>query len=276
MKPHDWMVIYTPQTDWIKGSGVIVWLSFFTGILGSGAYLASLYFNSFTGTVVSWFIITVLKCGLHVGHAKRPLRLWRMFFNVRTSWIARGTFFTALTALFGAVQIVLSYEIAGTPVELVFKVLTGIAAFAVMIYEGFTINYIRGIPFWNSSLLPAALISWGILSGLALVSAVLPAGMGVVDASRIVLIVTIVLTIVYLWNALYAGDASKESMKEIVGGVLFWVGTVMAGFSMPFAILFSNVELGTVSSLLFLIGELIGGLAFTYCVFKAGVYRPLI
>ena len=90
MKPYDWMVTYTPQTDWIKGGGAIVWLSFFAGLFGSGAYLASLYFDSFTGTVVSWLIIAVLKGGLHVGHAKKPLRLWRMVLKVRTSWISEG------------------------------------------------------------------------------------------------------------------------------------------------------------------------------------------
>ncbi|MGA2108163.1 MAG: hypothetical protein ABSH25_11030 [Syntrophorhabdales bacterium] len=128
MKPYDWMVTYTPQTDWIKGGGAIVWLSFFTGLFGSGAYLASLYFDSLTGMIVSWLIVAVLKGGLHVGHAKRPLRLWRMVLKVRTSWIARGTVFTALFALFGAVQIILSHEAAATPGEIVFKVLTAIFA----------------------------------------------------------------------------------------------------------------------------------------------------
>ena len=110
-----------------------------------------------------------------MGHAKRPFRLWRMVLKVRTSWISRGMVFTALTALFGAVQIILSYEARGTPVETLFKVLTALAACAVMIYEGFTINYIAGIPFWNSSLLPATLISWAVSGGLSLVSVIVPA-----------------------------------------------------------------------------------------------------
>jgi formate-dependent nitrite reductase membrane component NrfD len=279
MKPHDWMVTYTPQTDWIKGGGLIVWLSFFTGLFGSGAYLASLYFNNLTGMVVSWFVIAIVKSGLHVGHARRPLKLWRMVLKVRTSWIARGTVFTALTAVFGAVQIVLSYEVAGAPIEVVFRVLTGLAAFAVMIYEGFTINYISGIPFWNSSLLPVTLVSWGILNGLALLSAIIPSGTAtaeVTTSGRTVLIITAALTIFYLWNALYAGAASKESMKQILGSLLFWIGAVLIGIIVPLVILFSGSELGAPSALVFFICEIIGGLAFTHCVFKAGVYRPLI
>ena len=78
-------------------------------------------------------------------------------------------------------------------VETIFRVLTALAAFAVMIYEGFTINYIAGIPFWNSSLLPATLISWAVSRGLALVSVIVSAdreATALTDASRIVLIVT--------------------------------------------------------------------------------------
>ena len=279
MKPYEWMVTYTPQTEWIKGSGIIVWLSFFTGIFGSGAYLASLYFNNLIGMMLSWLIIVVLKGGLHIGHTKRPLRIWRMVLNVRTSWIARGTVFIGLVVLFGAIQIFLSFRMPGTNAEFVFKVLTGVAAFAIMIYEGFTINYISGIPFWNSSILPATLISWGLLGGLALLSAIAPNG-AVMDAvaavSRIVLIVTIVLTTLYLWNALYAGETSKESMKEMVRGVPFWVGAVFIGFILPIIIMFNGSALGVSSAMAFLACEIIGGLAFTYSVFKVGVYRPLI
>ncbi len=277
MKPYDWMIAYTPQTDWIAGGGAVVWLSFVTGLFGSGAYLASLYFNSFAGMVVSWCIIALLKGALHVGHAKKPLRLWRMVLRVRTSWIARGTVFTAFAALFGAVQIVLSYAAPGSSAEIAFKVLTALAVIAVMIYEGFTINYIAGIPFWNSSLLPPTLIAWGLLAGLALLSVVvLGTVAAALTASRIVLIVALVLTAFYLWNALYAGDASRTSMKQVVGSVLFWVGAIAVGIGVPFLLLFSGIEFGISSALAFLACEIIGALSFTYCVFRAGVYRPLI
>jgi len=278
MKPYDWMVTYTPQTDWIKGGGAIVWLSFFTGLIGSGAYLASLYFGSFTGMTVSWLIVAILKSGLHVGHAQKPLRLWRMVLKVRTSWIARGTLFTGLFALFGAVQLILSYAAAGATIETTFKVLAAIFAFAVMIYEGFTINYVAGIPFWNSSLLPVALISWGLLGGLSLASVVVSAGgdmTGVTTASRIALIVTAALTLFYLWNALYAGAASKESMKEMVGGALFWLAVVFIGMVVPAIMLFGGALVPS-SAVAFLVSEIIGGLAFSHGVLKAGVYRPLV
>lgn len=282
MKPYEWMVTYTPQTDWIKGGGVIVWLSFFAGIFGCGAYLTSLYFNNFTCMFLSWLIIVVLKGGLHVGHAKRPLRLWRMVLKVRTSWIARGTVFAGLFALFGVIQIIISYHMPGTTAEFVFKVLTGAAALAVMIYEVFTLNYISGIPFWNSSLLPATLMSWGVLGGLTLVSVIVPAEAdmaAVATVSRIVLLITIALMTLYLWSATYAGATAKESVRWMTRGalgVLFWVGAVLIGIIVPLVILFGAGVLGTSSAIAFLACEIIGGLAFTYSVFKVGAYSPLI
>jgi formate-dependent nitrite reductase membrane component NrfD len=279
MKPYDWMITYTPQTEWIKGSGAVVWLSFVTGLFGGGSYLASLYFGNLAGMIVSWLIIAILKSVLHVGHTKKPLRLWRMVLKVRTSWIARGTVFTGIAGLFGAVQIILTWAVPGTPAEVVFKTLMAIAVVAVMIYEGFTINYISGIPFWNSSLLPATLMSWGILSGLALVSLVLSmSGDMTVSSitSRVSLLVTIALTILYLWNALYTEAASKESMKEMVKSPLFWVGVVIIGMLAPLLTVFSGGSLDVPSALTFLACVAIGLLAFSYCVLKAGFYRPLI
>jgi formate-dependent nitrite reductase membrane component NrfD len=279
MKPYEWMVTYTPQTEWIKGSGAVVWLSFVTGLLGGGSYLASLYFGSLSGTIGSWLIIAILKGALHVGHAKKPFRLWRIVLRVRTSWIARGTVFTGMAGLFGAVQIIFSLALPGTPAETTFKVLTAIAVVAVMIYEGFTINYISGIPFWNSSLLPATLIAWGVLSGLGLASLSLSVSGDVTvhaTASRVSLLVTIALTVLYLWNALYAEAASKASMKEMLSGPLFWVGVVIIGMVIPLFAVFSDDVLGVPLALSFLVCAVTGLLAFSYSVLKVGVYRPLI
>lgn len=94
-------------------------------------------------------------------------------------------------------------------------------------------------------------------------------------ASRIALIVTAALTVLYLWNALYAGAASKESMKEIVGGALFWVAVVLIGMVVPLVMLLGGA-LAPSSAVAFLVCEIVGGLSFTYGVLKAGVYRPLI
>jgi formate-dependent nitrite reductase membrane component NrfD len=288
MKPYEWMVKYTPQTGWIERKGILIWLSLYTGILGGGFYLASLYFNNLWGMFISWLIILVLKGGLHVAHAERPVKLWRMILRPQSSWVSRGLILTISLIVFGAIQLAFSYWLPGTAGEIVFKVLTGIAAFGVMIYAGFTMNYVSGISFWNSALLPALFMLWGILSGLALVM-VIGLGVGGVDVklaaigSLVLLIAATILIALYLWTATYAGPSARQSVRELTRGyraLVSGIGVVLFGIIIPLAISLSSYFGNNVPPLslaiLILVCEIIGGLAFTYSVLKVGVYRPLV
>ena len=38
MKQYEWMVTYTPQTEWIAGRGILLWLAFFFIELGAGMF----------------------------------------------------------------------------------------------------------------------------------------------------------------------------------------------------------------------------------------------
>jgi len=76
---------------------------------------------------ISWLIIVVIKGGLHIAHAEKVSRLWMMILKPKKSWISRGLIITALLALFGAVQLALSFWMPGTSLELIFKVVTGVA-----------------------------------------------------------------------------------------------------------------------------------------------------
>jgi formate-dependent nitrite reductase membrane component NrfD len=278
MKSYEWMVKYTPQTEWIKGGGVMVWLSFFTGIIGAGAYLVSLYFGNFTGMIISWLILVIVKGGLHVIHTKKPARLWRIFLKFRTSWIARGMVFIGLVGIFGFIQILLSYLVPGTTIELIFKIITSLAVIAVFIYECFTIQVLSGIPFWHSSLLSVTLISWGLFNGLTLTTIITPQNelSDVIMVSRIVALISVILIILYLWNAFYTGAAARESFHKMTHSFMFWVGAVLVGLVVPLAIIFGVTDLGKpVASILF-ICNIIGTFAFTYTVFRVGVYNPLV
>lgn len=288
MKPYEWMVKYTPQTAWVERKGILIWLAFYTGILGGGCYLASLYFNNLWGMFASWLIILVLKGGFHVAHAERPLTVWRMILRPRTSWISRGLILTLLLIVFGAIQLPLTYWVPGTAVEVLFKVLAGIAAFGIITYTGFTMNYVSGIPLWNSALLPALFMLWGILSGLALVMALGVGDTGadigaVVAGSIVVLIAVIVLTAFYLWSATYAGPNARQSVKELTQGspaMILWIGVILVGMVIPLIIslwsFFSDTTPALSLGVLVTVCEIVGGLAFTYTVLKVGVYSPII
>ena len=83
--------------------------------------------------------------------------------------------------LLGFIQLVISWQWPGNPAEIVFKVMAGILAFCVAIYTGFVLKAVKGVPFWNSWLLPVLFIMCGVLGGFGLSVAIALSG-GDIDA----------------------------------------------------------------------------------------------
>jgi len=284
---HEWMIKYTHQTEWIDRRGIFLWIAFYAGGLGGGLYLVSLYFNSLWGMFLSWLIIAVIKGGAHLIFLGKPLRFWRIVIRPNSSWLSRGIIFVFTFVGFGAVQLALSFWLPGTAVEIVFKVLAGISALAVTVYTGFVLNTVKGVPFWNSSLLPILFVLCGVLGGFGL-SVVIGLYGGNVNiaiaeaGSRWLLIINALLIVIYLWAAANREATGKKSVMEQMRGnlaTIFWGGIVAMGIVIPLVIAFSSYFVGEVSSALLITGvvcEVIGGLALRYCVLKAGAYKPLV
>jgi formate-dependent nitrite reductase membrane component NrfD len=286
MQIHEWMVSYTRQTEWIDRRGILLWIAFYAGGLGGGLYLVSLYFNSLWGMFISWLIIAVIKGGAHLTYLGKPLRFWRIVSHPQTSWLARGLIFVVLFIGFGAIQIILSYTVPGNAAEIVFKVLAGIMAFAVTFYTGIILMNVKGVPFWNSALLPLLFVACGILGGFGL-SAVIALNGGDVNlaaaetGSRWLLIINVLIIAVYLWRASARESVGKQSVLEQIHGEsapIFWVGIVLLGIVIPLAIAISGLLVEVPSALLVagVVCEIIGGLSLRYCVLKAGAYKPLV
>lgn len=287
MEVHEWMIKYTRQTEWIDRRGIFLWLALYTGGLGGGLYLVSLWFNSFWGMVIGWFIVAVLKGGFHLAFLGRPWRFWRIMSRPHTSWLARGFIFVVSFVALGAVQIMLSLWLFGTPWEIIFKVLAGLAALGIVTYTGFVLNSVKSIPFWSSPLLPVLFIVCGILGGFGLVVVIALYGSNIdliaaEAGSRWLLIISALLMVVYLWRASRKGATGKQSVIEQIQGnasLVFWLGVVTLGIIMPLAIAFSSYFVHEASVTLLLIGvvcEIIGGLSLRYSILKVGIYQPLL
>ena len=281
------MINYTRQSEWIDRRGLILWIAFYTGGLGGGLYLVSLFFNSPWGMFISWLIIAVIKGGAHLIYLGKPQRFWRIITRPQSSWLARGFIFVMLFIIFGAAQLAFTYWLPGTAGEIVFKVLTGIAALVVAVYTGFVLNTVKAVPFWNSSLLPLLFVLCGILGGFG-ISVLIAINGGNVDietaeaGSRWLLIANALLIAVYLWRAAGREVTGKQSVMEQIRGhnaFIFWAGIVILGIIIPLIIGFSSYFAGDVSHGLIIFGvacEVVGGLALRYCVLKAGAYSPLV
>ncbi len=291
MVTHEWMVKYTPQTEWIERRGILVWLAEVFTSLGAGLYLVSLFYNNLWGMFIAWLIVVFLKLPPHLIYLGKPLRFWRMvppFTKAwRTSWITRGMFFTVLFAGFALIQLVLTYWLPGTGWEIAFKVLGGITAFLAGIYSGFVMSYCRSVPFWNSALLPLVFLFVGIADGFALIMAISLAGgqpdiIAAEAVSRWILIVNAILMGTYLWNATYTSKTAKYSAMLLLRGSLampFWVGVIAFGIIIPLVISVSSYFAGEASMPLLIIAialHTIGAFAFKYCLLKSGVHNPVL
>jgi formate-dependent nitrite reductase membrane component NrfD len=286
METHEWMVKYTRQTEWIDRRGILLWIAFYTGGLGGGLYLVSLYFNSLWGMFLSWLIIALIKGGAHLLFLGKPLRFWRIVFRPGSSWLSRGIIFVLSFVIFAAVQMALSFWLPGSAAEAAFKVLAGMAALGIAVYTGFVLNTIKAVPFWNSALLPLLFVLYGLMGGFGL-SVVIGINGGGVDlaaaetGSRWLLIANAMLVTVYLLTASREATG-KQSVREQMRGELapvFWAGVVVLGIVVPLAIAFASYFAGDVSAALLVTGvgcEMAGGLALRYCILKAGAYKPLV
>jgi len=287
MEPYEWMVEYTPQTEWIERRGILIWLAEVSNGIGGGLYLVSLYLNSLLGMFLSWIVIIILKGGFHFAYLGKPMRFWRMALKPRTSWLARGFIFLTLFILFGAIQLVFSYWFPGTVLELVFKTIAGFMVFLVVINTGFVMSYINAIPFWNSALLPLLFIASGVLDGFALILLInlFTANVDVLTVERgirFLLIVTAFLITIYLWSGKYMGPTGKQSVMELIKGKLsfvLWLGVILCGIVIPIVASLSSYFVGELS-IPFLIGavisEMVGAFSIKYAILRGGLYSPLI
>ena len=287
----EWTIKYTPQTEWIERRGILVWIAETFTSLGAGLYLVSLYFDSLWGLFIGWLIIVVLKIPFHLAYFGKPFRFWRTippFTDAwRTSWFTRGITFTVLFTGFGLLQLAFSYWLPGTGWEIVFKVLAGITAFLVGIYSGFIMNYVKGIPFWNSALLPVVFILGGVLDGCALLIATALFGasvniMAVEAITRILLVANAFIIAIYLLSATYTEATAKESVVQLIRGRVaasFWIGVVILGIIIPFVISISSYFVGEASSILLIVAVIshtLGAFALKYCLLKVGIHKPVL
>lgn len=288
MKPYEWMVKCTPQTEWIERRGILFWLAFFFIELGAGAFFIASFFNVLEGMVIGWLICSLLGGGFHLLYLGRPLRFLRMFLRPQSSWISRGIIFVTVFLLLGLVHIVLTFQT--TPV-FILLVAADIFAFLVMIYGGFAMCCVNGIPLWNTALLPILYVVgglWGgagITLGVAAATGLADLGLAVEEWTRLLVISFIILLFTYLVSVRYGSLAAKKSIEEIVKGrgwPIFWVIVIVVGIGVPISMLataFLSVELGEISKAILyatIVCELVGDLSMRYLILKFGFYNPLI
>ena len=75
---YNWMVKYTPQTAWITGKGMYLWLAFFFAEIFAGVYFISIFMNLRSGLMVGWLGSLLLGGGFHYVYLGKADRGWRI------------------------------------------------------------------------------------------------------------------------------------------------------------------------------------------------------
>jgi sulfite dehydrogenase (quinone) subunit SoeC len=144
MVTHEWMVNPMQQTEWIQGQGLLIWLAEVFSSLGTGLYLVSIFVSNWWGALIGWLIVMGLKLPLHIVYLGKPTRFWRAmppFTSAwRTSWIARGSFFTAVFSFLGLLQLFTSYSMPNSAIDIAMKVLAGFFCVLTAMYCGFMMS----------------------------------------------------------------------------------------------------------------------------------------
>jgi len=288
MKQYEWMVKYTPQTEWIAGRGILLWLAFFFIELGAGMFFVSSLFANVTGELIGWLICAVLGGGLHFLYLGHPFRFYRMVLRVRTSWISRGLLFVSGFLVLGAIHMALSFW--GKP-ALALLIVTDILAFLSIIYGGFAMSYINSIPLWNTALLPILYVVAGLWGGAGLSMVVLletgaapEVSLQLEEFIRTLMVAFLVIFPTYLISARYGLSAGHVSVREIVIGrwwPLFWIVVVFLGIVFPLGVVINSLAVGLEATpAVFLHGaiafELVGDLTLRYLILRNGFYNPLV
>jgi formate-dependent nitrite reductase membrane component NrfD len=259
-RPYEFMVAYTPQTQWIEKGGVKLWLAFFFIELGAGMFFIASLFDNLAAMSVGWFLCAVLGGGFHLLYLGKPFRFWRMMLSSgwKTSWISRGLFFVTLFLVLSLVHLGLAQSgVRSAPL----LIATNLFAFLTVIYGGFAMSYVNGIPLWNSALLPVLdVVSglWGgaeVTLGIVLGSGAIGTGPAIEEWVRILLIGFIFLIPVYLMSVRYTSSTGQFSVSS------FLTGLEAGGSALLYAAILSG---------------LIGDLAMRYLLLKCGMYAPLI
>jgi formate-dependent nitrite reductase membrane component NrfD len=282
------MVKYTPQAEWIERRGILLWLAFFFIELGAGIFFVSAFFGILSIMLTGWLVCAVIGGGLHLIFLGKPLRFWRILLSSgwKTSWISRGLIFVFLFLVLGLIH--MSLSLWSNPLSALL-VTTNLFSFLTVIYGGFAMNYINGIPLWNSALLPIMyLISgiWGgaeVTLGLTLAGAGASAGLAAEEWIRLLLIGFLILIPVYLLSVRHTSLTGQASVRLMVLGKwspLFWIGVVIVGMVIPLITVICSFFLGleVIPAALFyaaILCGLLGDLITRYLILRCGMYNPL-
>jgi len=282
IKPYEWMISPTRQRQWIDDKGVFLWLAFFFSEIGAGMYFMSLFYSYRPGIVIGWLVTLVLGGIIHMLYLGNPKRAWRMLMRPNTSELSRGIWIIGVFAVLGFLQIIIPGGF-----NMAFNFIMGILCLLIISHGFATMNVIRALPAWSSTIvLPLSLIS-GIWVGQQLLqfvfvlsgNAAMVSGMEVWSATFF--LIYFLCIGLYAWGTWHMSDVAKMSIQKMLEGdlkriTLIGVGVLAVLVPLIFTLIMWGGNTNGFLVFLRLVSVLAGDLAIRYLIMKTAVYNPLL
>lgn len=272
---------FRPQRQWIEGRGLWLITGHFLSGIGAGAWVFGVWLDD-RPTLLGAVVAVALAGVCHLAFLGRPARFWRMV-RVGSSWIARG--FVGMTLFLPAA--VLSLVLPAGAARGFFVAVALAGAAVLIVYKGNVYAASKGIPFWNSPVLPILYGTYAIRGGLALTLLMMPFTGGGPDRHGLALnelwvaVSAAVMLGFYLGVMRQTNLAARRSVSELTMGrvaVPFYLGTLGVGLVVPIAIGALGLGGPLPQAVLALVGalSLVGDFFAKYAIAKAGIYVPIM
>jgi len=266
------------QTEW----NWLIAVYLFLGGVGAGAYTIAAI-NGFMGeslglstTVGLWISFPALAIGsvallIDLG---QPAKAVYAGMKPGTSWIARGFWIISIFMILSFIHFLLLQfgDAAGSGLVKVISVVTIGFAVATMAYTGVLLGASKGMPFWNTGIVPVVFVisavvtgHFTIMLGMILFGDAVEVGaeMTTMAAEAAAFVVLEVLAIVFFLQAAFKRPDSRESAERILAKQYFVVGYFVLGLAVPLILMLfaylTATEAGGVGSLAVVgVGSLLG------------------
>ncbi|MDH4122772.1 MAG: polysulfide reductase NrfD [Thermoplasmata archaeon] len=272
-------------------------IALFLGGIGAGQFVVSTWiFNYPLSALIGLLFVAVGKSAAHLIYLGRPTRFFRLFLKPRTSWISRGLIFMVILIIFGGGYLAPLYGfdwLPWTTEDLLGKLILAVAlmaAFIVMIYDGFVLASCKSISSWHTMLLPVMFFAYAIAGGVAMTAITFifdsDASLSVesiVSLDLVLLAAMGALVAFYIINLASSDITAKESLRRLLFSrtAFFFIGlSILAGLMIPLALtaMHQMESEGAIASLLLGISavlELAGDISIRHSILKAGLHAPV-
>jgi polysulfide reductase chain C len=283
----EFVIDIKPQREW----GWLVVTYLFLGGGGAGLFLTALFVSHPWAQALGLLLLVVGTVFLLVDLG-RPLRFWRAFYRVNTSWISRGCYFITVLVALGSVNILLELSSAGAgTVASLVRVTAGAAAVLVMVYTGFVLSPSPAIPFWNTAFFPIVFFAYSLLAGidfLILASPLLsPPEVDIASLEKIqfgLLVFCLIVILSHLSVMSGSAVAARQSIRLLTKGRWagwFLGGVIGVGLVLPLILAWpalwqSSFQAAFTITALIALLRLFGDYLFRFLIIRVGLYDRLL